>query len=84
MLSGFQDPIADRRFPWVWSGEKQKFYGKYNGTCEGKRDEIENSGGIAKQACLTCLCICAEEDPVSKATRTVSLIPQFADIQKNM
>ncbi|KAG8035872.1 hypothetical protein G9C98_002998 [Cotesia typhae] len=78
------NPTADRRFPWILTRKNEKYYGKYDGTCKGKIGEIENSGGIINKPCLTCLCICAEEDKNTKATRTVSLIPQFADIQNNM
>ncbi|KAH0557225.1 uncharacterized protein LOC123271345 [Cotesia glomerata] len=78
------EPTSDRRFSWVWSEGQQKHYGKYDGDCEGNITDIKESKELQRSTCVTCLCICAEEDPTTKATRTVSLVPQFADIKKNM
>ncbi|CAD6241173.1 GSCOCG00009194001-RA-CDS [Cotesia congregata] len=77
------EPTSDRRFSWLWSEGQQKHYGKYDGDCEGNVTDIKDREGPSG-ICVTCLCTCAEEDPPSKATRTVSLLPQFADIKKNM
>ncbi|XP_057340437.1 uncharacterized protein LOC130677610 [Microplitis mediator] len=75
---------SDRRFQWAELLDyNRKILGESADSCEGKKvviDEITKS----RDTCYTCSCTCAEQDGKSTAIRTISLIPQYADIENNM
>lgn len=78
-----QDNKSDRRFPWAYSDITKKTWGKKE-NCEGEDETAMKQYTVALIECINCMCICAEEDDVTKAIRTFSLIPQFANIKNNM
>ncbi|XP_057339787.1 uncharacterized protein LOC130677162 [Microplitis mediator] len=73
---------SDRRFQWAKRGD-DKILGGSADSCEGKT-YLLSEGYTAYKYCRTCMCTCAEQDGISTAIRTISLIPQFADIENNM
>ncbi|CAD6241174.1 GSCOCG00009195001-RA-CDS [Cotesia congregata] len=72
---------SDRRFPWVQAAYKR--WGNPSSECNGTQEKLSDIDTYFLK-CSMCLCICSEEDEGSSATRTISLVPQFADIQNNM
>ncbi|XP_074097801.1 uncharacterized protein LOC141526646 [Cotesia typhae] len=77
------DKRSDRRFPWAYSYITEKTWGKQE-NCEGEDKTLITEHGSISILCVNCMCICAEEDDETKAIRTFSLIPQFANIKNNM
>ncbi|XP_008551917.1 uncharacterized protein LOC103574287 [Microplitis demolitor] len=77
------DENSDRRFQWAVRFDNKNVYGESASSCEGKQYVIKE-GFQNFDFCRTCMCSCAEQDGNSTATRTISLIPQYADIQNNM
>ncbi|XP_057337150.1 uncharacterized protein LOC130675459 [Microplitis mediator] len=65
------DKNSDRRFQWAMD------------SCEGKKVFLKDRKTLFNY-CPTCMCTCAEQDGKSTAIRTISLIPQYADIENNM
>ncbi|XP_057340190.1 uncharacterized protein LOC130677444 [Microplitis mediator] len=76
------DENSDRRFQWAKRHDNNQVFGE-PGDCEGKRYLIKE-GLKSLDYCYTCMCTCAEQDGSSTAIRTISLIPQYADIENNM
>ncbi|CAD6244672.1 GSCOCG00013416001-RA-CDS [Cotesia congregata] len=71
---------SDRRFSWLRSvkDDTSKLL------CPGRVVEMYRTRYKEIFHCSVCKCICAEQDGNSTAMRTISLIPQFADIRRNM
>ncbi|XP_057334047.1 uncharacterized protein LOC130673131 [Microplitis mediator] len=66
---------AGRRYWWI----EKSVNGERRNSCDGRVVDT-----MTRSACTECMCECAEEGAESTATRTFSLMSQYADIKNNM
>ncbi|XP_057340871.1 uncharacterized protein LOC130677950 [Microplitis mediator] len=77
------DENSIRRYQWAVRKDNRRILGPSADSCEGKRVFMKERQTLFDY-CPTCMCTCAEQDGKSTAIRTISLIPQYADIKNNM
>ncbi|KAH0555029.1 hypothetical protein KQX54_014793 [Cotesia glomerata] len=68
-------PVGGRRYRWLLRHPTEDM----RKNCPGRVVNI-----MTKNTCSDCFCQCSEEGAESTATRTVSFLPQYADVKNNM
>nr|ACE75299.1 conserved hypothetical protein [Glyptapanteles indiensis] len=71
---------SSRRFLWAHHIDEDSSHLE----CPGRVVKFDNAWENDISRCSVCVCICVEQEGNSTAMRTISLIPQLADIHRNM